>query len=70
MMWVMKMIESCDYCVRKMKLVKFDYSKGGCVHTDYDGYACLAFAHEGVVVHMVGIENGTCEMYQPRKETK
>lgn len=61
--------ECCNTCKLKKKLVKFDYSQGGCIHTDYDGYACLALAFEDEVVHMVGHnpEFGMCEMYSPRE---
>ena len=39
-----------------MKLVKYDYSQGGCKHMEYKGYACLIFANEGMVVHMIGCD--------------
>lgn len=63
------MKECCNTCKLKKKLVKFDYSQGGCIHTDYDGYACLALASDGIVVHMVGSnpDDGMCEMYSPRE---
>ncbi len=62
------MTECCANCKHKMKLVKYDYSKGGCTHTDYDGFACLAFASEGQVTHMVGADTSVdaCEMYRKR----
>lgn len=62
------MKECCNTCERKMDLVKYDYSHGGCIHTDYDGFACLVYPDEHVVVHMVGVnpEIGICEMYLPR----
>ena len=61
------MKECCNTGKLKKKLVKFDYSHGGCIHTDYDGYACLALAFEDVIVHMVGGDpaHGMCEMYSP-----
>lgn len=64
------MKECCNTCRLKKKLVKFDYSHGGCIHTDYEGFACLAFAYEGEVVHMVGgdPELGKCEMYLPEEK--
>lgn len=63
------MQECCNTCKRKMKLVKLDYSKGGCIHTNYEGFACLALAYEGEVAHMVGIDgSGICEMYSPRED--
>lgn len=63
------MKECCNTCRLKKKLVKFDYSQGGCIHTDYDGFACLALAFEGEVVHMVGSypEEDVCEMYSPKE---
>ena len=62
------MEKCCNTCRLKKKLIKFDYSQGGCIHTDYDGYACLAFASENEVIHMVGLdpEPSMCEMYSPR----
>lgn len=59
------MIECCRSCNKYMKLEKSDYSNGGCKHSDYDGFACLAFVNEGIVVHMVGVnpDNGFCEAY-------
>lgn len=61
------MNECCNTCRLKKNLVKFDYSQGGCIHTDYEGFACLALAFEGEVVHMVGgnPELDICEMYSP-----
>lgn len=56
----------CETCIFRKDLVKWDYSQGGCVHTKYDGFACLALASEGNVIHMVGIdqhENDGCEMW-------
>lgn len=69
------MKKCCNTCKLKKKLVKFDYSQGGCIHTDYDGFACfaLAFGDDGdEVVHMVGSnpELDMCEMYSPRNEDK
>ena len=59
------MIDCCANCKFNLELVKFDYSKGGCIHSTYEGYACLAFADEGQVVHMVGVrpETAMCEMF-------
>lgn len=51
-------------CIFRMKATKFDYSQGGCKHTDMDGFICLAFASEREAVWMVGLPNGCrCEMY-------
>lgn len=64
------MNECCNTCKRKMKLVKLDFSQDGCKETYYDGFACLAFANEGEVDHMFGLDptRGICEMYSPREE--
>lgn len=60
--------EGCATCKYKKDLVKFDYTQGGCVHTEYEGFACLGFADEGEVAHMVGIDpkTGMCEMYSSK----
>ena len=62
------MNENCGTCKYRKKLVKFDYSGMGCEHTNYEGFACLAFVSEDVVVHHVGeeAEEGMCEVYTPR----
>lgn len=64
------MKECCNTCRLKKKLIKLDYSQGGCIHTDYEGFACLALAFEGEVAHMVGgdPELGKCEMYSPEEK--
>ena len=54
-------------CIFRLKATKFDYSQGGCKHTDMDGFICTAFASEGKAVWMVGLPNGCmCDMYSPR----
>lgn len=64
------LIKCCDTCKRKMRLDKYDYSIGGCKHTRYDGFACLAFIDEGLVIHMTGTgpANDICEMYEEKRE--
>lgn len=59
------MKECCANCRNRYELVKFDYSRGGCKHTDMDGYICMAFANENQAVWMVGLQeqNGLCECY-------
>ena len=59
----------CSNCRHKMKLTKFDYSQGGCKHTEYEGFACTAFASEGEIIHMVGMnpDTGMCEMFGEKK---
>lgn len=62
-------MECCTTCNKHMILQLNDYSQGGCQHRDCEGFACLAFADEGIVKHMIGVDadNGMCEMYYPRK---
>ena len=56
----------CETCKLNLKLKKSDYSKAGCEDTYMDGYACMAFADEGVVTWMVGCDPNKerCECYQ------
>lgn len=63
-------IKRCNNCRYKLELVKYDYSNGGCQHSGYAGFACMAFASEGIVIHMVGsnLETKYCECWMPRKE--
>ncbi len=64
------LIKCCDTCKCKMRLDKYDYSIDRYKHTKYDGFACLAFADEGLVIHMTGTDptNGICEMYEAKEE--
>ena len=64
------MAESCATCKRRLALQRLDYSKGGCEHTDMEGYICLAFAGEGVASWMVGIDANSeqCEVYEPKED--
>lgn len=66
------MRECCKNCKLHFPLVKFDYTKGGCEHTDMDGYICMAFATPGsgeppVAIWMVGCDEDLdmCECYVP-----
>ncbi len=63
------MKECCSNCKHKMTLTKYDYSHGGCEHTEYEGFACTAFASEGDIIHMVGSnpDKGSCEMFMEKK---
>ncbi len=65
-----KLKECCNNCRNNLNLVKFDYSQGGCVHTPYEGFCCLALASDGVAVHMVGGDSNedVCEVFSPKKE--
>lgn len=64
------MKECCANCRRRYKLVKFEYFRGGCEHTDMDGYICMAFADEKEAIWMVGNDerNGMCEVFLPKEE--
>ena len=58
----------CNTCERKKDIERWDYSGKGCKHTKLEGFACLAFAFEGDIVLMVGVdpEKGMCECYMPK----
>jgi hypothetical protein len=67
------MKECCINCKLCFPLVKFDYSQGGCKHSDMDGYVCMAFAlaEQGeppVAIWMVGCDpsRDMCECYIPK----
>ena len=65
------MTESCKTCKNRLDLEKWDYSgiqNQGVPKTKYDGFACLAFAHEGLVVHLVGAneDRDMCECYSEK----
>ena len=64
------MEECCATCSRCLKLEKFDYSHGGCKHTDMEGYACTVFMREGTIAWMIGIDQNTgmCEAYSPKED--
>lgn len=64
------MNECCSNCRLRFGLTKFDYSQGGCKHTNMDGYICMAFSDERQAVWMVGEdpEKAMCECYMPLKE--
>ena len=49
-----------------MKLEKWTYGEHGVDHEEQEGFACLAFANEGVVVQLVGTEGWGCEMFTPK----
>lgn len=64
------MTECCKTCRRRYKLVKFDYSREGCEHTDMEGYICMAFSNEKQAVWMIGNNENfdLCECYVPIEE--
>ena len=66
--------ECCKNCKYYLKLLKWDYSHGGCEHSEYEGFACIALANEGVAIHIVhsdnkfAEENDYCEMFTPKEK--
>ena len=61
-----ELIEKCKDCRLRMKLEKWTYGEHGVDHEEQEGFACLAFANEGVVVQLVGTEGWGCEMFTPK----
>lgn len=64
------MSKCCATCNKQFVLHRYDYSEGGCNHSMESGYVCSAFAHEGIMVHMIGSDpkSAHCEMWSERKE--
>lgn len=62
------MVECCNTCRFKMKLIMYDYSKRGCLHTEMLGFVCVAMKYEGYADWMVGLnpQTGMCEFYEPK----
>lgn len=62
--------ECCANCRHMTKLVKFDYSQGGCKHSTMEGYACLSFVNDGETEWMIGTdpEAEKCEAYEPKED--
>ena len=61
----------CKTCKYHMTIAKWDYTdvqNQGVTKTKYDGFACLAFASEGLVVHSVGLDDDMdmCECYSEK----
>lgn len=58
----------CATCKNRFDLRRFDYSHGGCEHTNMDGFICMAFADERTAIWMVGINEDSdgCECYTER----
>ena len=66
------MLECCNTCKKKHKLVKYIYlDSGEVLHEDEEGFVCSIFGYENVMVHMVGVDTsrGICEEYSPKEET-
>ena len=66
------MKENCGNCRNRFELRKSDYSKGGCEHSQLDGFVCMAFAIEGIAEWMVGLdeEKDMCECYMPKRQRR
>ena len=69
------MYECCANCKLHFQVVKFDYSQGGCKHSEMDGFICMAFAtpesgEPPVAIWMVGSDDkrDMCECFMPRGE--
>ena len=60
-------MDRCENCKLRKKLEKWTYSDHGVDHEEQEGFACLVFAHEGVVVQLVGTEGWGCEMFTPKE---
>lgn len=62
-----EIIQMCLTCGRHKRLQKWDWSnirEKGVPKTEEEGFACLAFIGEGIVVHAVGLsDDGYCEMW-------
>ena len=60
----------CDECKNRMRIEKWTYGEHGVDHEEQEGFACLGFAYEGVVIHLVGTEGCGCELFTPKDEVK
>lgn len=62
----------CEECRHCYKARKSDYSRGGCQHSEMEGFICMAFADEGIAEWMVGLNGrwGICEMFEKRGERR
>ena len=63
------MIPQCVTCNKRFDLKRYDYSHGGCEHTDMDGFICMAFADEQTAIWMIGVNEDAdgCECYTERR---
>lgn len=62
------MIETCGNCIFLKEIEEWHYTNRGCTHFKLPGYACLACADEGTVIHMTGTNRDIewCEMWRER----
>lgn len=57
-------VEDCRTCKHYKKLIKYTYvDNGGCEHSIENGFACLCFCGENIVIHMINSGYYPCEMY-------
>lgn len=63
------MDDCCANCRLRYDLIRYDYSGGGCEHSDVPGFACMIFADEGKAIWMYGVgEQEKCEHFTPKEE--
>ena len=64
----------CAVCKHCHKLIRYDYSLKGCIHSDLSGYACYIPCDSEAIVWMYGCDMYTsmCENFDPieKGETK
>lgn len=58
----------CDECNKHLQIEKWTYGEHGVQHEEQEGFACLGFAHEGVVMHLVGTGGWGCELFTPKRK--
>ena len=63
--------ECCETCRNRLRLRTYDYTNGGCDHSDAPGFVCLVDMDEGIALWMIGLDPdyGHCEAYE-RKDDK
>lgn len=56
----------CANCELRRDIWEYDFSLGGCIQTICNGFACLAHAEEGRVIHMLGrdAEHNLCDNFK------
>lgn len=61
----------CAVCKHCHKLIKYDYSQGGCIHSDVPGYACYIPEDGEEIIWMSGVDTytGICENFDPKDDS-
>ena len=61
----MELKQCCETCKLRREIWEYDFSFGSCIQTICNGFACLAHADEGRVIHMLGrdAEHNLCDDY-------